>query len=521
MDQSEVRRSKEEPVGLHVMTYVYGFQVDAVERDAFEVLRLAGYMKNKFAPANRVPREVLSTIPDYCPEKRLDQTIIRLSHVCRRWRDTFTSRPSLWTYFSFKNIDKTRTYIQRSKSSPITLNIDVYIIYPRRIRDTFPLIIPHIHRLKSLTISGAGALPGIIKHFHCHTPLLEHLDISSGGVLDGAPFGGDLSSLRKLRLNHVTTRFPWKNLANLRVVELGDSSYGVTQILDFFESAPFLHTISLGHPELPSSDAPLERIVTLLHLKVFTISTRADPLVLLHHLHIPTGSSLRVELISDGKYEKSPLLDYLSRRSTNFSNFSDATTINLHYDGTRTSIRLSGPSGSLRLIVSRCGLAHYGVERQSFRFLVPIIPTARRLTISGREKNEGPAEIEDCPIFQTLSSANNLRTLTLINCNNQLSTRALDPEQNPSNLVLCPDMEELAIYLQHSDRLDFDRLVSMAKNRASKGARLLSVTFVHAKSVGEIYDLSTLQEHVTHIKGSISHEPDWDWIPGEGVSTED
>jgi hypothetical protein len=499
------------------VTHVYGSQVDAFVRDTFEVHRLAGYIKNTFAPANRVPPEVLSTIPDYCPKERLDRTTIRLSHVCRRWRGTFTSRPSLWTNFSFKDIDKTRTYIQRSQYSPLTFNIDDS--YPRRKGDAFLLIIPHIRRLKSLTIRGAKALPETIEHFRSHAPLLEHLDISSEGVLDGALFDGDLSSLRKLRLDQLITQLPWKNLANLRVVELRGSSYGVTQILDFFESAPFLHTISLGLPELPSSDAPLERIVPLRHLKDFTIDTETDPLTLLHHLHIPTGSSLKVDFILYDEYEESPLPDYLSRRSTNFSNLSDATAINLDHNCTSTTdIQLSGPSGSLCLSMRWRGAAPYTVELQSYRFLDPFISTTRRLTLSEDRLVEGELiEIEDCPIFQTLSSADSIRTLVLIDCDNHVFARALDPEQNPSNLVPCPNMKELVIYFYYPFLVDFNYLVTVAKNRASKGARFSSVTIVDVNCIGENCDLPILREYVTHVKWILrrSKLPRWDLIAGD------
>jgi hypothetical protein len=524
MDQSEVRRSGEESVGLHVVTHGYGFQVDALERNAFEVLRLVRYIKNTFAPTNRLPHEVLSIIPDYLPEERLDRTTIQLSHVCRRWRDTFISRPSLWTNFSFKDIDKTRTYIHRSRSSPLNISIS----YPRHINDAFSLIIPHIHRLKSLTIIGTDAFPRILTHFRCHSPLLENLDLSSDGGLeiDGALFNGDLSLLRKLRLNQIIIRAPWKTMKNLRVFELRGSSYGITQILDFLESAPFLHTISLELPELPSSDAPIERIVPLRHLKVITIESKRHLPILLHHLHIPTGASLIAKFFLYGVGGKSPLLDYLTRRSVNFSNLSDITAINIHHDdSTRTFVRLSGPSGSLRLIASWWGTVPYTVERQSYRFLDPILPTTRRLTISeiGQER-KGQTKVKDCPTFRTLSSANNLRTLVLISCDIQRFTRALDPEQNPSNLVLCPDMEELVIYLRFSFLLDFDRLISMAKSRASGGAMLSSVTFVDVNFIGEIHDLSRLREHVTHVKWiqkCPSSQPTWDWVPGEGVSTGD
>jgi hypothetical protein len=176
-------------------------------------------MKNSLAPIKRVPPEILSLIPDYCCEDGMDQDLVALTHVCRSWRDTFISRSSLWTKLDFIDTDKTRTYIQRSQSSPFEL----YLQDDEVIDHAFPLIIPHIQRLKSLTVD-ARDLPSALRHFRCHVPLLRKLDISvSTGidpVLDSALFDGDFSSFHELHLFGVFTDSPRKNLSNLRVVDL-------------------------------------------------------------------------------------------------------------------------------------------------------------------------------------------------------------------------------------------------------------------------------------------------------------
>lgn len=175
----------------------------------------------------------------------------------------------MWVQLDFKNVDKTRTHIQRSKSSPLEIQ--------SRGDDAFTLAIPHIHRLKSLT-HDSYALPNVLKTFHHHTPLLEKLDIhiSTGkSILNDALLSKDLSSPRYLRLNGITPRFPCTNLANLRVVDLKTHwhEYGTTQILDFFKSAPFLHTVSLQYSMPHLSDAPPGRIVAIRHLKALTIDS--------------------------------------------------------------------------------------------------------------------------------------------------------------------------------------------------------------------------------------------------------
>ena len=481
------------------------------------MLRLLQFVKKSFAPINRIPPEVLSLIPDHHIEDDTDKTLIALTHVCRYWRNIFISRPSLWTRLDFKNIDKTRTYIQRSQSFPLKLILGYYEVSD----DVFGPMVPHVHRLKSLTID-TKRLPRVLQHFRCPTPLLEKLniriDVPYGVTLDGTLFNGDLSSLHELHLGGVITDLPWKNLANLRVVHLEYSSrsYRMTQILDFFESAPLLHTVSLGYPMPSSSDAPPGRIVPLRHLKVFSINTNPPHSILLHHLRIPLGASL----ISQFHYREveSPLLDYLPKITPNFNNLSHITTVNLLFGQGRGYVLLSGPSGSLRMLVGWGGWGIHTLDERPRRILHslghPALSTVQRLKIL-EYSHPKPAEGGECPIFQALSSLNNLRTLVVINCNNRPFTCALDPGQNPSNLPLCSKMEELVFYIKFWYPIDIQLLIRMAKNRASRGAKLPSITFVDRSGCGLREEALKLREHVTHVEYRVDGTPPaWDDFPG-------
>ena len=156
------------------------------------------------APINQIPPEVLSLIPDYSDEDYHGscQGQITLTHVCRSWRDIFTSRSSLWAGLDLTSMVKTRTFIQRSKFSPLdvyasNLSDEIYL------DDALSLIIPHIPRLRSLTFRS-NAIPDTLRNFHCHAPLLEDLEIviysPQTEMLDIPLLNGDLQSLRRLNL---------------------------------------------------------------------------------------------------------------------------------------------------------------------------------------------------------------------------------------------------------------------------------------------------------------------------------
>lgn len=119
------------------------------------------------------------------------------------------------------SVDKTQTYIRRSKPSPLRVHVEVYL------DQALSLVIPQIPRLRSLTIC-TDAIPDALRHFRCRAPLLQDLVIdvtSPGQILDSALFDGDLSSLHELSLVGVTTDLPWTDMANLGIL-LSSKTHG-------------------------------------------------------------------------------------------------------------------------------------------------------------------------------------------------------------------------------------------------------------------------------------------------------
>jgi len=135
-------------------------------------------MKNSFAPINKIPSDVFSLIPGYWEDNdELDENLITMTHVCRGWRELLIARPSLWDRLGCTNTNKTRVYIERSKSSPLELSLYKHgdATY---LDDAFILVVPHITRLKSLNVEGTGTLlQSLAPYLSCPTPLLGELTI--------------------------------------------------------------------------------------------------------------------------------------------------------------------------------------------------------------------------------------------------------------------------------------------------------------------------------------------------------
>jgi len=310
------------------------------------VLRAVRSIKNTFAPINQVPPEVFSLIPDHCG---MDEELIKLTHVCRAWREILISRASLWTSLDCKNLDKTGVSIQRSRGSP--LEVSFAACGPTRLpKDTFLLVLRHVNQLKALTLYGTSYNIPEIADFSSPAPLLKKLDIRvltlDTATLKSTIFGGNLSSLRELRLWGVLTSLPWRNMSNLTTLDfqMGFGNISTTRLLDFFEHAPLLRDIKLIDSLPDYSNAPAERLVSLLHLTSLNISDEPVHSILLNHILVPAGASVTLEFGFDG--EIFPIIDYLPRSLDNVKNISRVTSINLAFD-LGVAIRVNGPSGSL------------------------------------------------------------------------------------------------------------------------------------------------------------------------------
>ena len=450
------------------------------------------------APINRIPPEVLSLIPDSWNGRNKDRGVIALTHVCRAWREVFTSRSSLWTNFYCEDADKTRVYLERSKSSPIDVRIDQEgVLFPR---DPLLQIIPlATSRLKSLHVKGSqDNIPDITSHLSHPAPLLEDLLIDGGcefmpekfPALAISLFDGDLSSLRKLRLKKVRTELPWRNMVNLTSFSLGygsETEVSICGLLDFFESAPRLREFNVATPT-PGPDAQNGRLVSLTHLKTAKISPGEPPSILLAHLLIPVGAKLTTQ----AKVANSLIEANLPRPSDNLRNFPDFTKVHACAGPWFTHLRFSGPNGEF-CMAFMSDRDHAGL----------VLETLAQLDTSKTEQlryDWGDA-IPGCSPYQALHPMNNLRTLTLYRFKNpNIFTCALHPGVG-SSVVVCPKLEEIVIVLRIQEKgetLDMGRFVEMAAARASGGAKLKSVGIF---SRGEVeMDVSELAEHVLHVE---------------------
>ncbi|KAF9647941.1 hypothetical protein BDM02DRAFT_3269878 [Thelephora ganbajun] len=513
--------------GGRITTTLSQAEVTALEQDTLEVLSLLRSTKNTFAPINRIPPDVLSLIPDYWERQDMGEDLIALTHVCRGWREIFTSRPSLWTHLACADADKTRLYIERSRSLPleIFLKESKCTSYSD---DALLVAIPHINRLGSLTICVLpDTLSDLLGRFPFPAPLLRELkiilDVSRRGpaVISSTLFPEPLSPLRKLSLSNVVTDLPWRNLSNLTVFEFRYVQDKVdplfmAQLLDFFESTPLLRKIAL-HDSISYSNVPPGRVVPLLHLEKLTIHGFPAHSTFLNHLSIPTDISLDL-----GFYfpkDSPPIPGCLTN---DFDNFSHITTISLSFEPIYKRMRLNGPSGERRVSGSwpSGNSLFYTEESAFFQSLGKFdLSKTQRLAVTAY----GPSQenkIEESPVFKTLLLMNNLRTLALIEVKDLSFIHALNPKRNNSRTLLCSELEELILYARGQDWPHLEELVDMASGRAEGFAKLSSITLVGLDEEHSKEEVFRLRRYVSHVEYKLDVVPPWDTVFSDGDDSE-
>jgi len=450
-------------------------------------------------PINRTPPEILSLIPHFWESYSRDQDVIALTHVCQAWRDLFVSCPSLWTKLDCVDLDRTRVYLERSKSSPIDLSLDSD--HCTSLSDPFFNFLPHVAgRLKSLHIEGGSKhLQPISAYLLRPAPLLEELRIRSYNdpVLPSTFLNEDLSSLRLLYLEEVRTELPWRNMVNLTSFTLiHESPISASQYLDFFESAPHLQHVSLS-AEIPITDVQNGRLVPMTCLKRMNCGG-CSASHLFDHLLIPVGARLqmRVDLPNPTEGRTLKFID-------NLKNLPNFTTIGLDTD--MTSMWFRGPNGEVRMTPS-------AFDTSSMLGYLAYFDTSMTewLWIKG-----GKSPNSTLP-YSALLPMKGLRTLTLTRCEDpHIFVHALHPGTSSSGVVVCPELEELVI--EHKAAFDLKVIEGVVAARASRGAKLKLIRIISwYGTIEDQIDASELKNLVSRVETALKIQPPFPG-PGEWV----
>ena len=436
---------------------------------------------------------------------RDNKALLQMTHVCQAWRWIFTSQPRLWTYLTCANKEMTRTYLQRSKSCPlrVVLNIpDPWVHTASSILDPWGPSVPWdgwhntsstvlssvlpdiVPRLGSLAVSGFLSDVQDIVERPCMSlpaPLLEDLsldvrvsDVTWASWGPGAPlnpglFNADLPRLRSLSLANIDTYLPWRKMAHLTSLRLSSTApkdLTISHLLDFLESAPNLQTVRLHHA-LPTASTEDDRVVELSQLKSLKIIGKVGSSVLLNCLKIPSGAKLKISASEVG----SVVEELLPTSLQNLGNTSKITAIRLVATAKATSIRCDGPSGTLDVHVTSVE-AHW--TRWMLDYVLALNTSGVQLlevTTDPSVPERNPEPLSDELVLRALAGMVDLRTLGLASCEyRETFLRVLGVRHDEA--AVCPRLDELVL---GSAFEALPQLLATAETRVLHGAQLGTV----------------------------------------------
>ncbi|KAA1467742.1 hypothetical protein DENSPDRAFT_261064 [Dentipellis sp. KUC8613] len=192
---------------------------------------------NRTRPIVALPPEILVLIftslqlsaPSYRKKSRTVLGWVRITHVCRRWREVAISSAILWTHISDLGDNWTRVFVERARNALLCISqhkaSSEAILAPENIAN-------NLYRIRVLDISGAhSSMLSLVDRLHNAAPRLEDLavDISTDDYdslinripkVSGYLLNGSNDSLRSLHLKNIFVQWDALSFPNLVFLHL-------------------------------------------------------------------------------------------------------------------------------------------------------------------------------------------------------------------------------------------------------------------------------------------------------------
>ena len=438
---------------------------------------------------HRLPPEMLVAVVSHLKD---DASLVTATHVCHLWRIALLSSPRLWSHLDFSNEERTLVFLERSKSTPLNVDLTKIDRASEVVRESLNKITTRV------TTLGAAHDSFLYELLTQPMPILEGLEISDSYAKLPLKEPTHLPSLTSLVIScfefpqfHVPllTSFHLTHVSTSRSME---RKLTAGSLLDFFRNCPLLEVVLITCHILethPDSD----EVVSLPFLRSFTHKSPRDgyQLFLFNQLSLP--STCRVVLVIDvTMHDPHPWIPGLptlgdppflpdiktvkiTARPHGRSVYKESLTFKVELtDSTRGAIsfdRISYHPHLLSTSLHDGFLYIFGsIELDSVETLCfdrfPLVPDERPRTSAG-------------PITRALGKFRNLKTLILVGFNVILFLDAFDPSSCPpiDTLVVSPRRDSETGSL--SDDIIRNRLEEFALSRKKAGSPLQTLTIVY------------------------------------------
>ena len=264
----------------------------AIEEDLTKSLSAIRWIRNTFAPINRLHPELIASITTFSDDPSggtADCADLQLlcAAVCRHWRNSLLTFPGVWSRVDSSNPRHIKLYLPRSKESPLhvsygwTTQPDVFKRY----------VIPERHRLRSLSIpfksySEVGIPQSLVEPAESLRVLdmwMADSSISPSPTAMGAisRFAPNITvlTLHDILANLSSLEFPSLVKLVLRATTLSMDVWepdSTTDLIEFLRHSPVLEELDLCLPDGLKANAPIGT-VTLQHLKSAVFNGSSTP----------------------------------------------------------------------------------------------------------------------------------------------------------------------------------------------------------------------------------------------------
>ena len=269
-------------------------------------------------PVNRLPKDVFVLIPRFFTLEQeqdysqfpMNKPLITMTHVCRSWRNTLLSTPSLWTQIDFSQSTGSQqtSFLRRSGNQP--LGIHQFLEDEDHVEPFLSITLRNLFRLQELSITSfLPHLERLLGNFSASAPELKYLEIANDPNITDKDiklpkiFGGRMPKLTSLSLYSLRTNLRDFGFPSLTRFNFSTGTkISVRDLTSFFERCPLLEFIQicLSYTPQPPTAAPRRR-VCLAALRELRFDEIACTIGLLDHLILPKCTEMMLKGVFTGK----------------------------------------------------------------------------------------------------------------------------------------------------------------------------------------------------------------------------
>ncbi|RDX51814.1 hypothetical protein OH76DRAFT_1417160 [Lentinus brumalis] len=229
--------------------------------------------------------------------------LVKLTHVCRRWRDTALYYPPLWTRINGQHRGRLQAFLERSHGAPLSLYLHTGL------RDLRDILLRNASRLKRLDLNiltgmdktqWSGLTTIMADSLECFTLSGRCFDEETRSLTHTLLFGRESLPLKALAVYRMCGWVPvnsFPGLTHLYIAFVPRVAYPITALFQVLRAAARLQYVHLSSVPDCSAEKKLETSISLPDVRslVITQSYMDNAFHLVSTLSLPRNAYVRLD----------------------------------------------------------------------------------------------------------------------------------------------------------------------------------------------------------------------------------